>query len=145
MKYSQKAAHKSEIQMKDGIPRLHVDGCPVTPMAFQFMSDAPDITNNIPLPPFMPTDQVLTAMNSAGIKLYFIRAELRDPADLDSFFDKLSRQLRQLPQADRDHQAGIRRHQEVRCRSSLHEDQGRGYAVRALCQHQSVRRLEFWW
>ncbi len=96
MKRSQKAAHRSEIKTQNGIPRLYVDGHPVTPMAFQFMSDAPDITNNIPLPPFMPIDQVLTAMNSAGIKLYFIRAELRDPTDFDNFFDKLSRQLRQL-------------------------------------------------
>ena len=96
MNFPNRAAHKAEVRSENGITRLYIDGRPITPMTYQFMSSNPDLTNNIPLPPFMPTDEMLTAMNSAGVKLYFIRLEVRDPADFEVCFEKLSRQIRQL-------------------------------------------------
>ncbi|MBO5370764.1 MAG: hypothetical protein J6B23_08835 [Clostridia bacterium] len=88
--------HKCEVRLNDGIPMLFVDGVPIAPMGFDFMSSEPDITNNIPTEPFMPTDIQLTAMAKADVRLYFIRTELRDPADFDSVFDKISRSVKQL-------------------------------------------------
>ncbi len=88
--------HKSEIRPHNGLPALFVDGQVIPPMAYQFMSSEPDITNNIPLPPFMPTDEQLTAMGSAGVKLYFVRIEMNDPERLPEVFDKLARSIRQL-------------------------------------------------
>ena len=88
--------HTSEIRRHNGLPALFIDGQLVPPMAYQFMSSDPDITNNIPLPPYMPTDVQLTAMGSAGVKLYFIRMEMGDPERLPEVFSKLARSLRQL-------------------------------------------------
>ena len=88
--------HKSEIRRHGGLPALFIDGEMIPPMAYQFMSSDKDITNNIPLPPFMPTDVQLKAMGSAGVKLYFIRMEMYDPEDIRQVFDKLAFSLRQL-------------------------------------------------
>ena len=88
--------HTSEIRRHNGLPALFIDGQLVPPMAYQFMSSDPDITNNIPLPPYMPTDVQLTAMGSAGVKLYFVRMEMGDPERLPEVFSKLARSLRQL-------------------------------------------------
>ena len=51
------------------------------------MSSDPDITNNIPIVPEMPSETQLRAMGSAGVKLYFIRLEVNDPERLDVVFD----------------------------------------------------------
>lgn len=88
--------HKSEIKNHRGIPTLFIDGLPIPPSAFNFMSSDPDITNNIPSVPMMPSDPQLCAMSRAGVRLYFIRIELRDPRDTESVADKLLRSVRML-------------------------------------------------
>jgi len=88
--------HKSEVKRQNGIPMLFIDGEPIPPMAFDFMSSEPDITNNIPIPPQMPSEVQLKAMHSAGVRLYFIRTELRDPRLIDEVAEKLLRTVKML-------------------------------------------------
>ncbi|MBR3838024.1 MAG: hypothetical protein IKJ74_07805 [Clostridia bacterium] len=88
--------HQCEIKNHKGIPRLFVDGKLTTPMCYQFMSSDPRIHNNIPLPPFMETDEQLSAMYESGVKMFFVRIEFGDPADFESTFQKLAASIRQL-------------------------------------------------
>ncbi len=88
--------HKSEIKKHNGMPTLFIDGKPIPPLAFNFMSSDPDITNNIPTPPMMPSDPQLKAMSRAGVALYFIRIELRDPRDTETVAQKLERSVQAL-------------------------------------------------
>jgi len=65
--------HRSEVKYHNGVPMLFVDGEPIPPMGFDYMPSDPDITNNIPIPPAMPSEIQLRAMHSAGVRLFFIR------------------------------------------------------------------------
>ena len=88
--------HISEVRTVQGTTRLYVDGQAVPPMSYQFMSSDPDITNNIPIVPEMPSETQLRAMGSAGVKLYFIRLEVNDPERLGVVFDQLKRSVQTL-------------------------------------------------
>lgn len=88
--------HKSEVKYHNGVPMLFVDGEPIPPMGFDYMPSDPDITNNIPIPPAMPSEIQLRAMHSAGVRLFFIRVELRDPQNIDDILSKLLRSVRKL-------------------------------------------------
>lgn len=83
----------SEIRQNGGIPTLFLDGVPATPLAYNFMPSEPGLTNNIPCKPQMESAVQLDAMRAAGISLYFIRIEIKDPADFEAFFDRLSRSV----------------------------------------------------